>query len=104
VSSKILGPLESFANGEARQVRVDGRTLVVVRIDDQAYVLDDRCSHEDFSLSLGEVDAGERTIECARHGAIFSLKDGSALTFPATQPVAHYDVRIVDGVVEVDSL
>ena len=50
-----LGALEDFDNGGARQVRLDGRVLVVVRIDDDIYVLDDRCSHEDFSLAEGEV-------------------------------------------------
>ncbi len=96
-----LGTLEDFENGEARQVRVDERVLVVVRIESDVYVLDDRCSHEEFSLALGEVNVATCEIECARHGAMFSLKDGEPMSFPATRPVAHYDVRMVDGRVEV---
>lgn len=87
-----LGLLDDYVHGEAVQVRRDGKVLVVVRIDDDVYVLDDRCSHEDFSLALGEVDVATCEIECARHGAMFQLKDGQPSSFPATRPVARYDV------------
>jgi 3-phenylpropionate/trans-cinnamate dioxygenase ferredoxin subunit len=101
VSSLDIGALDDFVSGEARQVRVNDRVLVVVRIESDVYVLDDRCSHEEFSLALGEVIVETCEIECARHGAMFSLKDGEPMSFPATRPVAHYDVRQVDGRVEV---
>ena len=101
MSTVDIGSLDDFVSGEARQIRVNERVLVVVRIESDVYVLDDRCSHEEFSLALGEVNTETCEIECARHGAMFSLKDGEPLSFPATRPVAHYDVRQVDGRVEV---
>lgn len=97
-----VATLDTLNDGGATQVRVAGRTLVLVRIGEDVFVLDDRCSHEDFSLAEGEVDCDNQTIECARHGALFSLQDGAAVTFPATRPVAAYGVRIVNGAVEVD--
>lgn len=96
-----LGVLDDYVHGEARQVRVGGRVLVVIRIDDAVYVLDDRCSHEDFSLAEGEVNVETCEVECARHGAMFSLKDGEPMSFPATRPVAHYDVEMKNGRLEV---
>ena len=96
-----IGSLDDFVSGEAAQVRLPGRVLVVVRIEDDVYVLDDRCSHEDYSLAEGEVNAQTCEIECARHGAMFSLNTGTPMSFPATRPVAHYDVRQRDGRVEV---
>ena len=101
MSTVDIGSLGDFVSGEARQIRVNDRVLVVVRIESDVYVLDDRCSHEEFSLALGEVIVETCEIECARHGAMFSLKDGEPLSLPATRPVAHYDVRQVDGRVEV---
>jgi len=92
-----LGALEEFADGGARQVRVAGRVLVVVRIGADVYLLDDRCSHEDFSLAEGEVDVEAREIECARHGSMFRLADGEPMSLPATRPVATYDVAVRDG-------
>ncbi len=102
MSTADIGTLGDYETGVPRQVRVDGRTLVVVRIDEQLYVLDDRCSHEEFSLSDGEVDVETGEIECARHGAMFRLSDGAAVTLPATKPVAHYDVTERDGRFEVE--
>lgn len=96
-----IGTLEDFVHGQAAQVKVADRVLVVVRIENDVYVLDDRCSHEDFSLSLGEVDVSTCEIECARHGAMFNLKDGQPASFPATRPVTHYDVVSEAGRLQV---
>jgi 3-phenylpropionate/trans-cinnamate dioxygenase ferredoxin subunit len=96
-----IGTLSDFDQGIPRQLHVGGRTLVAVRIDETVYVLDDRCSHEEFSLSEGEVDVETAEIECARHGAMFRLVDGAAVTLPATRPVAHYDVQNINGRLEV---
>lgn len=96
-----IGTLSDFDQGIPRQLRVEGRVLVVVRIEETVYVLDDRCSHEEFSLAEGEVDVETAEIECARHGAIFRLCDGAAVTLPATRPVAHYDVQNNNGRLEV---
>jgi 3-phenylpropionate/trans-cinnamate dioxygenase ferredoxin subunit len=96
-----IGVLSDFTSGEARQLRLDERVLVVVRVGDDVYVLDDRCSHEDFSLAEGEVNSDTLEIECARHGAMFRLSDGEPMSFPATRPVAHYDVRVENGRLEV---
>ncbi|MDE3064803.1 MAG: Rieske 2Fe-2S domain-containing protein [Acidobacteriota bacterium] len=102
MSTLDAGALSDFVDGAARQVRGGDRVLVVVRIGDDVYVLDDRCSHEEFSLSDGEVDAEAREIECERHGSMFRLVDGEPTSLPATKPVRHYDARVVDGRVIVE--
>ena len=96
-----IGSLDDYVHGQAARVTVNDRVLVVVRIDNDVYVLDDRCSHEDFSLSQGEVDVTTCEIECARHGAMFNLKDGQPASFPATRPVVHYDVVVEAGRLQV---
>jgi 3-phenylpropionate/trans-cinnamate dioxygenase ferredoxin subunit len=82
--------------GSAKRFDVDGQRIAVVRIGDDFYVIGDRCSHEDYSLSEGDVWEDECEIECPKHGSMFSLKTGEAVTMPATEPVPVYDVR-VDG-------
>jgi 3-phenylpropionate/trans-cinnamate dioxygenase ferredoxin component len=89
--------IDELAPGQARRVEVGGRAVAVVRLDDQVYAIGDVCSHQDISLSEGEVDAEERTVECWKHGSEFSLETGEALTLPATRPVPVYDVRVDDG-------
>ena len=82
--------------GAVRRFDVDGHRLAIVRIDDAWYVIGDECSHEDYSLSEGEVWTDECEIECPKHGSTFSLATGEPQTLPATRPVPVYDVR-VDG-------
>jgi 3-phenylpropionate/trans-cinnamate dioxygenase ferredoxin subunit len=82
--------------GSAKLFDVDGQRLCVVRIADDFYVIDDTCSHADYSLSEGDVWEDEREIECPKHGSTFSLETGEPATLPATQPVRVYDVKI-DG-------
>ncbi len=101
MTSFDLGVIDDFVDGEPRQMRISDRVLVVVRIGTDVYVLDDRCSHEDFSLAEGEVNVESLEIECARHGAMFRLRDGEPMSFPATKPVAHYDVTQNNGRLEV---
>ena len=85
--------------GESR-VAWDGDTpILVVNLDGEHYALEDRCSHEDFELSAGAVDAAAGTIECVLHGAKFDLRDGRALCPPAYAPVATFPVRVDDDAV-----
>ena len=89
--------------GTATRVDVDGCRLAVVRLPskvdgspDDWYVIGDRCSHANYSLSEGDVWPDEREIECPKHGSTFSLVTGEAETLPATKPVPVFSVR-VDG-------
>jgi 3-phenylpropionate/trans-cinnamate dioxygenase ferredoxin subunit len=101
VTTHTVGPLADLAPGAARRVEVPGHRICVVRIGDDVYAIGDTCSHADVSLSLGEVYADTREIECDKHGSLFSLETGEALTLPATQPVPVYDARVVDGQIVV---
>jgi len=80
----------------ARRFDVDGRHIAVVRLDDDVYAIGDVCSHQNISLSEGEIHTGEKTIECWKHGSEFSLETGESLTLPATKGVPVYEV-VVDG-------
>jgi 3-phenylpropionate/trans-cinnamate dioxygenase ferredoxin subunit len=93
--------LDELPSGSARRFEVGRQRIAVVRIGDDVYAIGDRCTHQDFSLAEGDIDADERTIECWKHGSSFSLESGDALTLPATRPVPVYDVRVDDGEIVV---
>jgi 3-phenylpropionate/trans-cinnamate dioxygenase ferredoxin subunit len=80
----------------AARFEVEGTVIALVRIGDDFYAIGDRCSHADVSLSEGEVDPGDRHIECWKHGSRFSLETGQPDCLPATKPVPVYTVK-VDG-------
>lgn len=101
MTSIPLCPFDELVDSQARRFDLDGLRLAVVRIGDEVFCVNDRCSHEDFSLSEGEVLGSEKEIECARHGATFDLTDGHPCSFPATTSIATYDITINDGTVEV---
>ena len=92
---------DDLVSGQARRFDVDGHRIALVRIGDAFFALDDECSHEDFSLSEGEVWVDECEIECPRHGSTFDLVTGQPCSLPATQPVAVYGVEVDGGTVSV---
>ena len=96
-----LGPLSQFVTGTAKHVEVGGHGIALVRIGDDVYAISDRCSHADIALSDGEVWCEAKEIECVKHGSTFSLVTGEPQTLPATQPVPVYEVKVVNGEVEV---
>jgi 3-phenylpropionate/trans-cinnamate dioxygenase ferredoxin component len=91
---KKVARLSELSPSSATRVVIDDRALAVVRIENDVYVIADRCSHADYSLSEGTVWDDECEIECMKHGAAFSLKTGEPQSFPATQPVKVYEVTI----------
>jgi 3-phenylpropionate/trans-cinnamate dioxygenase ferredoxin component len=93
---------DDLAPGEARKVEVEGRPVCLVRCEDGFHAVGDVCSHADFSLSEGEVDLDECTIECWKHGSAFSLLTGEPESLPATRPVPVYVVTVDGDDVSVD--
>lgn len=81
-------------------VMAEDLAIVLIRSDGELYALEDCCSHEEFPLSEGEVEAGE--ITCLLHGARFDLATGAPRALPAVMPVRRFDVRIEAGEVQVD--
>ena len=73
--------------------------IVLVNVEGEMYALLDRCSHQDFPLSDGELD-GYR-LECIYHGASFDVCTGRALQLPAIRPVKTFPVEVRDGAVFV---
>ena len=93
--------LDELESCGVRQVIAGEHRIAVVRIDDDVYAIGDRCSHQDVSLSEGEVLCEDKQLECWKHGSAFSLEDGTPHALPATKPVPVYEARVVDGQIEV---
>ncbi len=97
----VLCRTDELAPGEARRFDVAGLRIALVRIGDEFHAVGDECSHEDYSLSEGEVWAEDCQIECPRHGSTFDLVTGDPCSLPATQPVPVYALEVADGKVSV---
>lgn len=83
--------------GERASVFVDDVPALVIRLDDQYYVVEDVCTHDGQPLTDGPL--GDCSITCPRHGAKFDLKTGAALCMPATKAIRTFNVEVRDGAV-----
>ncbi len=89
--------------GSGRAFTVGERRIAVFRVNDtEVYAIDDRCSHDEASLSEGDLDADEMCVECPMHGSLFDLRTGKPRTLPAFAPVATYTCVARDGRVFVE--
>lgn len=59
------------------------------------------CSHAGASLSLGQIADG--VVTCPWHESRFGLGDGAVLCGPAIYPQPVFDVRVIDGWIEIRS-
>ena len=99
-----LCSISDVPEGTARRFDLGDVAVAVARIGDSWFAIGDRCTHQDVSLSEGELDPSACTLECPKHGSCFSLETGAPGSLPATRSVPTYVVRIDDDAVylEVD--
>lgn len=82
-----------------RRVHANGAPLVLVRRHGRIHALAETCTHLGGPLSEGRV--ADDIIVCPWHGSHFALEDGRVVHGPATFAETTYEVRIVNGQIEV---
>ena len=92
-----VASLDQLTDAVPQRVVVGDRSIALVRLGDDVYAIGDRCSHADVSLSGGEVDPTECTIECPEHGSAFDLRTGEPESLPAVRPVPTFTAEVNDG-------
>lgn len=85
-----VAALEELPEGSVLGVEAAGRRICLANCDGALYAFADNCSHRDFPLSAGELDADDCTITCEWHGAMFDLRTGRPLCLPAIKPVETF--------------
>jgi 3-phenylpropionate/trans-cinnamate dioxygenase ferredoxin subunit len=86
---------DEIPEGEARRFVVNRIEIAVANLGGGEFLaVDDICSHAEASLSEGEVDVDDVTIECPRHGSTFDLRTGKPRSLPATLPVVTFPVKV----------
>jgi nitrite reductase/ring-hydroxylating ferredoxin subunit len=86
--------------GSLLGVEAGRERVVLANVDGDFYALLDRCSHQDYPLSDGELH-GDR-LECLYHGATFDVCSGRAMGLPAIRPVRTFPVEVRDGAVFIE--
>ncbi|WP_236631321.1 non-heme iron oxygenase ferredoxin subunit, partial [Chloroflexus sp. MS-G] len=95
--------LDDVPVGSGRAFTVGDRRIAIFRVSEtDIYALDDLCSHDEASLSEGELDSESLCVECPMHGSLFDLRTGQPKTLPAFAPVATYRTVVRDERVFVE--
>ena len=94
-----VAAVSEVPKGGLRAVSTDIGAVVLANVDGDIYALEDRCSHQDYPLSAGELEGDE--LECPFHGARFDVCSGRALQLPAITPVRSFQVDVRDGDIHI---
>ena len=90
-----MGKTTDIPEGEARRFVANRIEIAIANLGDGKFLaVDDICSHAEASLSEGEIDVDEVTIECPRHGSVFDLETGKPKSLPATLPIVTFPVKV----------
>jgi 3-phenylpropionate/trans-cinnamate dioxygenase ferredoxin subunit len=88
VASVADMPAESLKRVDAGQTPV----CLAHAEDGNFYALNDTCTHEEFSLSDGEL--WDMDVECPQHGSRFNVITGKVTGLPAVIPATIYPVTV----------
>ncbi len=77
-----LGTVSDFPEGKMKKVEVQGKGILVSKIDGKLYAIGDVCTHEECSLSDGMLQ--NDVVVCPCHYAKFDVKTGKNVEKPFT--------------------
>lgn len=86
-----VATIDEIPPGGRKSVVADDRAVLVFRIGDDFYAVEDVCSHDGQPLTDGPLSG--TAIECPRHGARFDIRTGKPLCMPAVEPIAVFEVK-----------
>ena len=83
---------DSFSENTMLEVIHEEHSYLIAKVDEEYFVVDNMCSHENSELILGCLK--DKTIKCSLHGSYFDLETGKALNEPADEPIKAYPAII----------
>jgi 3-phenylpropionate/trans-cinnamate dioxygenase ferredoxin component len=87
--------VSEFGSDTCRKFQVGQDEILVVKLEDGFYAVDDLCSHADASLCDGEIEGDE--VICPLHFARFNIRSGAVTAPPALEGIRTFKVEVVDG-------
>jgi 3-phenylpropionate/trans-cinnamate dioxygenase ferredoxin subunit len=101
-----VGRKDDLLNGAMKEVKTEGHDILLARVGDEYYAIDNRCPHLGGNLSRGRLEG--TVVTCPVHGSQFDVTDGRIVRwlkgsgplqtvsklFKGPKPVAVYEVRI----------
>lgn len=103
VEFRVLGAAHELEDDSAVPYYLEDRKhrVTVARTGEMLYAFDDLCSCADRACPLSSGLLRGATIMCQCHGSQFDLATGAILRGPATETLRTYEVRELDGTLQV---
>lgn len=87
-----VATLDEIPPGGRKSLVFDDRAVLLLRVADDLYAVEDVCSHDGQPLTEGNFTG--TAIECPRHGARFDARTGRPLCMPAVESIATFEVQV----------
>jgi nitrite reductase/ring-hydroxylating ferredoxin subunit len=96
-------PVAELLDERVKRVDLDGRPVLLYQTAERMFAFAARCTHAGTPLDHGRVDlvGAEPVTTCPAHGSRFRLSDGRVIRPPARVPLASFEVRVQDDVVQI---
>ena len=93
MAKHLVGKIDDLEVDSIKQVVLDGQEICLAHAEDGGYyAIADVCTHEEYSLSEGELWGLD--VECPAHGSRFNLRTGEVTGLPAVVPARTYPVTV----------
>ena len=94
--------LVDWGESDRHVVEVNGLSLLLVRMNEKFFVIENRCGH--FGVPLVDGTLQQDAIYCRQHRVKFSLQTGEVLNdiYDDCDPVRVFAWRVNNGTLEVD--
>ena len=103
-----------FNEGTLKRISIQGKELLIARVGDKYYAVDNQCPHMGGDLSQGTLEG--TVITCPRHGSKFDLSNGNNVRWlkgsgftanlgkllKSPRSLTTYRVQIIDADIAVE--
>jgi nitrite reductase/ring-hydroxylating ferredoxin subunit len=94
-----VAKVEEIGPGEMKYVEAgkNDEPICLINFEGEFYAMGDCCTHEDASLSDGEIIGDE--IECPLHGGAYEIRTGLPASFPVVVANVMYPVKVENNTI-----
>lgn len=108
-----VSKIDDLKNGTMKSVNVAGRQILLGRVGDKYYAVDNLCTHMQGNLAQGKLEG--TVVTCPLHGSQFDISNGQVMRWlkggliskvgkalKSPKDLTVYNVKVEDGRVLVE--
>ncbi|MDG6899955.1 MAG: non-heme iron oxygenase ferredoxin subunit [Nitrososphaerota archaeon] len=88
-----IAELAEIPEGKMKAVRIGTRQVMIARIEDKLYAMDNACTHVGGPLASGVLEG--HVVTCPWHGSRFDVRTGEVVRGPAAKPEKIHEVKVL---------